>query len=166
MAWRTTIGSALIPLAAAGFLSACHVHDHGHGAVYRPHHETVRTGPIPTRTTVVTPHRDGHRDDRYRRKHRYPGPGHSGTPVTAKRPSPPAHGLHGTQPGHLKHENEQKGRYRAAAALETKKRGSAKRTSSIPEHRAATPKSAAPSGPAKPKGGRRHDKRESDADGT
>jgi len=99
---RRKIAAVLSMVAVAGLLSACHVHDHGYGAVYRPHHETVRTGPVRTRTTVISPRREDYRDNRHHRVYRHPGPGHREAPDMAKRHNPPAHGLHGTQPGHNK----------------------------------------------------------------
>lgn len=125
MSGRGPIINGLILLAATGFLSACNVHHQSGGTVYKPHHGAVRTGPVETRSTVVRPHRDRYRsaryrrdrhgryhrdragryyrdrDGRYRRGDRYRRQGQPSPPATAKRPNPPAHGLYGTQPGHL-----------------------------------------------------------------
>lgn len=60
------VGGLAAILATAG-LSACHVHDHSGGTVYRPYYHTVRTGPVETRTTTVRPYYGGYRYMRYRR---------------------------------------------------------------------------------------------------
>lgn len=127
MSKRGSIAAGLILVAAAAILSACTTHRSGHGAVYRPQHDSVRTGPVRAHTPVVAPHRDRYRDrrhrDRYRdRRHRdrYRDRRHrdryrdrhessrdrrdrryprSAKPTT---PEPPAHGLYGTQPGQMK----------------------------------------------------------------
>ena len=160
MSGRGPIVNSLILLAATGFLSACNAHHHNGGTVYRPHHDGVRTGPVrtrthtTTRTTVVAPHRDRYRDNRYRRGDPYPRQGHPNAPATAKRPNPPAHGLYGTQPGQLKREtgpnNPAKNTARATkrqigkpALLGSQKQSTKKQPSSILKKQATPPKSSA-----------------------